>query len=168
MKDDKDNVQLSAVEDHDGILTIRGGGPRRDWNGIHYKQGMSAKNVGTTKLSANIATIPPGGVAYAHIHVDFEVILYIIEGKVRHEFSDGCRKVLESEAGDFIYIKPGVPHEVFNTSDTEPVVAFVACSSADEWDNIIPYDRNQKNRSRRMMKHFFLACLFPTLLTAQN
>ena len=63
MKDDKDNIQLSAVEDHDGILTIRGGGARRDWNGIHYKQGMSAKNVGSTKLSANIATIPPGGVA---------------------------------------------------------------------------------------------------------
>ncbi len=80
--DDKDNIQLSAVENHDGILTIRGGGGRRDWNGIHYKQGMSA-------------------------------------------------------------IKPGVPHEVFNMSDTKPVVAFVARSSADEWDNIIPYDRNQ-------------------------
>jgi hypothetical protein len=26
-------------------------------------------------------------------------------------------------------------------SDTEPVVAFVARSSADEWDNIIAYDR---------------------------
>ena len=63
MKNDEDSIQLSAVEDHDGILTIRGGGARRDWNGIHYKQGMSAKNVGTTKLSANIATIPPGGVA---------------------------------------------------------------------------------------------------------
>jgi uncharacterized RmlC-like cupin family protein len=73
-----DNIQQSAVEDHDGILTIRGGGSRRDWNGIYYKQGMSAKNVGTTKLSANVATIPPGGVAFAHIHVDFELILYII------------------------------------------------------------------------------------------
>src|SRR6266508_4061037 len=85
----KNNIQLSAVEDHDGILTIRGGGAQRNWNGIHYKQGMSAKNVGTKSLSANIATIPPGGVAYAHIHVDFEVILYIIEGKVRHEFGTG-------------------------------------------------------------------------------
>jgi uncharacterized RmlC-like cupin family protein len=52
--------------------------------------------------------------------------------------------VLENKAGDFIYIKPGVPHEVFNMSDTEPVVAFVARSSAVEWDNIIPYDRNQQ------------------------
>jgi uncharacterized RmlC-like cupin family protein len=143
MKEAKNEIQLNAVEDHDGILTIRGGGAQRNWNGIHYKQGMSAKNVGTRKLSANIATIPPGGVAYAHIHVDFEVILYIIEGKVRHEFGTGLKQVIENEAGDFIYIKPGVPHEVFNMSDTEPVVAFVARSSADEWDNIIPYDRNQ-------------------------
>ena len=107
---------------------------------------MSAKNVGTTKLSANIATIPPGGIAYAHIHVGFELILYILEGKVRHEFGPGLKQAVENEAGDFIYIKPGVPHEVFNMSDTEPVVAFVARSSADEWDNIIPYDRNQQPR----------------------
>src|SRR5437763_12100232 len=143
MKEDKDNIELSAVEDHDGMLTIRGGGARRDWNGIHYKQGMSVKNVGTKSLSANIATIPPGGVAYAHVHVDFEVILYIIEGKVRHEFVAGLKQVVENEAGDFIYIKPGVQHEVFNISKTEPVVAFVASSSADEWNKIIPYDRNQ-------------------------
>lgn len=143
MRNDNDNIQLGAVEDHDGILTIRGGGARRDWNGIHYQQGMSAKNVGAKHLSANIATIPPGGVAYAHIHVDFEVILYIVEGKVRHEFGPRLEQAIENETGDFIYIKPGVPHEVFNMSDTKPVVAFVARSSADEWDNIIPYDRNQ-------------------------
>ncbi len=143
MTDPRDSIQLHAVEDHDGLLTIRGGGSRRDWNGIHYKQGMSAKNVGTTKLSANIATIPPGGVAKAHIHVGFELILYIVEGRVRHEFGPGLKQVLENEAGDFIYIKPGVPHEVFNLSQTEPVVAFVARSSAEEWDNIIPYERSQ-------------------------
>ena len=141
MADTKDNIELSAVEDHGGLLTIRGGGAQRNWNGIHYKQGMSAKNVATKNLSANIATIPPGGVAYAHIHVDFEVILYIIEGRVRHEFGPGLKQVIENEAGDFIYIKPGGSHEVFNMSDTEPVVAFVARSSADEWDNIIPYNR---------------------------
>src|SRR5262249_6790648 len=142
MNDDKDNLQLGAVEDHGGILTIRGGGARRNWNGIHYKQGMSRKNVGTTSLSANIATIPPGGVAYAHIHVDFEVILYIIEGNVRHEFGSGLKQSIENEAGDFIYIKPGVPHEVFNMSNTKPLFAFVARSSAGEWDKRVPYDRD--------------------------
>lgn len=143
MKKTTDNIELKAVEDHDGILTIRGGGGKRDWNGIHYKQGMSAKNVGSTKLSCNVATIPPGGVAYAHIHDGFELMLYILEGNVRHEFGDHLKKVLENKAGDFIYIKSGVPHEVFNMSKTEPVVAFVARSSANEWDSIVPYDREK-------------------------
>ncbi|MCI0693023.1 cupin domain-containing protein [candidate division KSB1 bacterium] len=132
----------SPVEKHDGIAVIRGGGQKREWNGIHYKQGMSAKNVGAKALSVNVATIPPGGVAYAHVHVGFEVMLYIVQGRVRHEFGPGLTESVENEAGDFIFIEPGVPHEVFNMSDTEPVVAFVARSSADEWDNIIPYDRN--------------------------
>ena len=124
-----------------GIATIRGGGGRREWNGIHYKTGMSAKNVGATQLSMNLATIPPGGVARAHIHVGFEVMLYILQGRVRHEFGEGCRQSVENEAGDFIFIEPGVPHEVFNVSDTEPVVAVVARSDADEWEHIVPYER---------------------------
>jgi len=129
------------VEGDDGISVLRGGGRRRDWNGIHYKTGLSGKNVNAKALSINIATIPPGGVAYAHIHVDFEVMLYILEGKVRHEYGAGCKQAVNNEAGDFIFIEPGVPHEVFNMSDTAPVVAFVARSTADEWDQIIPYER---------------------------
>lgn len=132
------------VESHDGISTIRGSGTTRGWNGIHYKLGLSGKNVGAKELSINVATIPPGGVAGAHIHVDFEVMLYIVEGRVRHEFGPGLKQVIENQAGDFIFIEPGVPHEVFNMSDTERVVAFVARSSADEWDKIISYDRNSE------------------------
>ena len=104
---------------------------------------MAAKNVGSKKLSMNVATIPPGGVAFAHIHVDFEVMLYILEGKVRHEYGPGLEQKVDNQAGDFIYIEPGVPHEVFNLSDTEPVMAVVARSDASEWENIIPYDRNR-------------------------
>ena len=132
----------SQVEGNDGISVLRGGGDKRAWNGIHYKTGLSAKNVNAKDLSINIATIPPGGVAGAHIHVEFEVMLYILEGNVRHEYGEGCKKVVENTAGDFIFIEPGIPHEVFNMSDTEPVVAFVARSTADEWDKIISYDRN--------------------------
>ena len=36
-------IDQSVVEDGDGILTIRGGGPGRGWNGIQYQQGMSGK-----------------------------------------------------------------------------------------------------------------------------
>ena len=44
-----------------------------------------------------------------------------------------------------IFIEPGVPHEVFNLSDTETVQAVVARSDANEWENIIDYDRNSES-----------------------
>jgi uncharacterized RmlC-like cupin family protein len=126
----------------DGIFVIRGGGNTRQWNGIQYRAGMSAKNTAARQLSMNVATIPPGGVAAAHIHVDFEVMLYILHGRVRHEYGPGLTRSVENTAGDFIFIEPGVPHEVFNVSDTEPVVAVVARSDASEWEHIIPYQRD--------------------------
>ena len=121
------------MERHEGMVTVRGGGRHRAWNGIEYKTGMWAENVGSNALSMNVAMIPPGGVARAHIHVDFEVMLYILQGNVRHEFGPRLEKTLDNAAGDFIFIEPGVPHEVFNLSDTEPVLAVVARSDAREW-----------------------------------
>ena len=130
-----------AVEGSDGIFVIRGSPVARSWNGIQYKIGMSAKNVPAKQLSMNVAVVPPGAVAYAHIHVGFEVMLYILQGKVRHEYGDLLKQSVDNQAGDFIYIEPGVPHEVFNLSDTEPVIAVVARSDADEWAHIVTYDR---------------------------
>ena len=131
-----------TVERLAGLAWIRGSGVCRQWNGIEYKLGMSGKNVGAKALSMNVAMIPPGGVAGAHIHVDFEVMLYILEGRVRHEYGERLAHHVEHGPGDFIFIEPGVPHEVYNVSAVDPVVAVVARSSAEEWDNIIPYDRN--------------------------
>jgi uncharacterized RmlC-like cupin family protein len=136
-------VEVGAVEDLGGIAVLRGGGSERAWNGIQYMQGLSGKNAGARQLSINVATVPPGAIAYAHIHDGFEVMLYILAGRVRHEFGDGLTQTVENQAGDFIYIEPGVPHEVFNCSDSEPVVAVVARSCADEWDRIIPYSRER-------------------------
>ena len=131
-----------VVEGNDGISVIRGSGTFRGWNNIRYKAGLSAKNVNAEKLSMNVATIPPGGVAFAHVHVGFEVMLYILEGRVRHAYGPGLKKSVDNQAGDFIFIEPGVPHEVYNLSDADPVVAVVARSDASEWENIVDYDRN--------------------------
>jgi uncharacterized RmlC-like cupin family protein len=131
-------IDLSAVEDLDGITVLRGGGQARGWNGIKYQQGLSGKNAGAQNLSINVATVPPGAIAYAHIHDGFEVMLFIVQGKVKHTYGEGLTNEVVNEAGDFIYIKPGVPHEVFNIGD-EPLIAFVARSTADEWDKIVNY-----------------------------
>ena len=48
----------AAVEGHDGIFVVRGGGNCRDWNNIQYQVGLSGKNVGAQHLSMNVATLP--------------------------------------------------------------------------------------------------------------
>ena len=125
------------VEGENGISVIRtrqvlDGENFRGWNGIRYKAGLSAKNVNAEKLSMNVATVAPGAIAYAHIHDGFELMLYILQGNVRHIYGDKLEHTIDNEAGDFIYIEPGVLHEVYNLSDTEPVMAVVARSDASE------------------------------------
>jgi uncharacterized RmlC-like cupin family protein len=142
------NDEPPKVEGRDGLMWIRGSGVCRAWNGIRYKLGMSGKNVGARELSMNVAMIPPGGVAGAHIHVGFEVMLYILEGRVRHEYGEGLTERVDHAAGDFIFIAPGVPPEVFNLSDSEPVVAVVARTTADEWDHIVPNEREEGRVAR--------------------
>src|SRR5436190_22139885 len=111
-EDVKQDDLKQNVEANGGIAVIRGGGIKRGWNGIHYKQGLSGKNVGAKNLSINVATIPPKGVAFAHIHVDFEVMLYIVEGHVRHDYGEGLSLSVENQGGDFIFIEPEITHEL--------------------------------------------------------
>ena len=120
------------VESHPGIHVIRGGGAsNRAWNGIRYKTGLSGKNVGSQALSMNLASVPPGAIAYAHIHNGFEVMLFIIEGKVRHEFGPKLEHAVENEA--------------FNIGDG-PATVVVARSAADEWDKIIDFPSQYRER----------------------
>lgn len=142
--DSSEHAAVSIVEGGEGILTIRASRECRDWNGIRYRAGMYAGNVGARALSMNVATIPPGGVAYAHVHDGFEVMLYILQGRVRHEYGEGLTEAIENEAGDFIFIAPGVPHEVLNLSHSEPVIAVVARSDAREWENIKDYPSTRR------------------------
>lgn len=123
---DKTNTQVVGRA---GISMLRGG------------TALSSSNVEAKGLSMKLAVIPPGAVIPAHLHVDFETMIYILEGRVRHEYGDGCKLIMENIAGDFLFIEPGVPHEVFNLSDSEPAVALIARSAADEREQTIPYDR---------------------------
>lgn len=148
--DPTEEIDLAKfIDGGDGISTIRtsevfGGENFRGWNGIKYKAGLSAKNTNAEKLSMNVATVAPGAVAYAHIHDGFELMLYIMQGEVRHIYGEKLEHTLDNKAGDFIYIEPGVPHEVYNLSETDPVVAVVARSDASEWQNIVPHPSERR------------------------
>ncbi len=131
------------IERLDGISVIRGNADGGDWNGISYTLGINQWTVGSKELAFNVASVPPGGVAFRHIHVDFEVGLYILQGTLKHTYGPGLKKEVYNQAGDIIFIEPGVPHEVYNLSDTEPVVAVVARTDSAQWENIIPYDPDE-------------------------
>ena len=136
------NDLSSFVSDEGGIWSLRQVEKVRGWNNIEYGAGLSGKNRPSTGLSMNRAYIPPGGIAKAHKLVDFDVMIYLLKGSVRHEYGPGCRKSVVHSEGDMFYIEPGLPHEVFNVSETEWVHAIVSRSDASEWQNILPYDRN--------------------------
>ncbi|MCK0507256.1 cupin domain-containing protein [Aromatoleum anaerobium] len=88
----------------------------------------------------HIVVIPPGGVAQAHSHQDFETAIYVLEGRVETRYGPGLHRSVVSEAGDFLFIPPDVPHQAFNLSSTEPARAIVARNDADEQERVLPYD----------------------------
>jgi uncharacterized RmlC-like cupin family protein len=133
-------VNEQLIERHEGISCLRAGAGTDSWNGLNYQLGINHTTVAASALSMNLASVPPGGVAKAHIHVGFEVGLFIISGNVRHTFGKGLRHELVNGPGDFIFIEPGVPHEAYNLSDSQPAVVVVARSTPNQWDEIVPYD----------------------------
>ena len=72
------------------------------------------------------------------------IMLFTLKGDVRHEYGENLEKSMDDSAGDFIFIQPGVPHEVINLSDTEPVIAVVARSDTTEWENIVDYPSERR------------------------
>ena len=64
---------------------------------------------------------------------------YVIGGRVETRFGVGVTESVISEAGDFLFVPPGVPHEANNLSATEPARAIVARNDPAEQDKVVPY-----------------------------
>lgn len=107
---------------------------------LPYFVGISGQTVGATGLSMHLVVIPPGGRADPHLHVGYETGIYVLEGRVCTRWGDGLEHETISEAGDFLFIPPGVPHEAINLSDTAPARAVVARNDPAEQDRVEPYD----------------------------
>ncbi|HEY2190658.1 MAG TPA: cupin domain-containing protein [Caldimonas sp.] len=102
--------------------------------------GISGATVGAQGLSMHVVAIPPGGRAEPHSHRGYETAIYVLEGRVETRYGDGLRSSVVSEAGDFLFIPPGVPHEAINLSASEPARAIVSRNDPAEQDNVVPYD----------------------------
>jgi uncharacterized RmlC-like cupin family protein len=122
--------EVKAIRPADGVMTKQR---------LPYFVGVSGATVGATGLSMHIVVIPPGARADPHAHRDYETAIYVLEGRVETRWGEGLAESVVSEAGDFLFIPPGVPHEAINCSATEPARAIVARNDPAEQDNVVPY-----------------------------
>lgn len=112
---------------------------------LAYFRGISGATAGATRLSMNLAVVPPGGFAEPHYHKDFEAAIYLLEGRVETRFGEGLKESVITEKGDFLFIPAGVPHQPFNLSQTEPAVAIVARNDPSEQENVVLYPATKEN-----------------------
>jgi uncharacterized RmlC-like cupin family protein len=106
---------------------------------LPYFVGISEQTVGAQGLSMHMVIIPPGGYAEPHIHVGYETGIYVLEGRVRTLWGASLENEVISEAGDFLFVPPGVPHKAINLSATQAARAIVARNDATEQDKIESY-----------------------------
>ncbi len=106
---------------------------------LPYFIGISGRTVGARGLSMHIVAIPPGARAEPHVHLGHETGIYVLEGRVLTRWGAALEHEVVSEAGDFLFVPPGVPHEAVNLSDTETARAVVARNDASEQDKVAPY-----------------------------
>lgn len=122
------------------IVTVRVAEASESKQALPIFAGISGKTAGSKTLSLLKVVIPPGAAADAHVHKGFESAIYVVQGRVETRYGEGLRKSVTNQAGDFIFIPPDVPHQPYNLSDTEPVIAIVARSDPDEQEHTILYD----------------------------
>jgi uncharacterized RmlC-like cupin family protein len=87
----------------------------------------------------HLVVIPPGARAEPHVHLGYETGIYVLEGTVATRWGPELEHEVISQAGDFVFVPPGVPHEAINLSATEPARAVVARNHPAEQDLVEPY-----------------------------
>lgn len=136
--------QTIGKTDGSEVVTIRGVGEEASKQGVPIFPGISGKTAGSKGISMLKVVIPPGAAAEPHIHEGYESAIYVIQGRVETRYGEGLKKRVENVAGDFIYIPADVPHQPVNLSQTEPAIAIVARTDANEQESVVPYPPTQR------------------------
>ena len=121
------------------IVTVRPNNPVDTLQLLPAYVGISDVTAGSTGLGMNLVIIPAGATADAHYHDGFETAIYLLSGRVETRYGEGLRHTSVNEAGDFLFIPAGVPHQPRNLSATEPARALVARNTPNEQESVVPY-----------------------------
>lgn len=103
--------------------------------GFDYLAGIAAETVGSRGICMHLLEIPPGGRAKAHKHDSHETAIYVLEGAAVMYWGNRLQHLMETVAGDLVYIPANVPHLPINTSD-RPVTAVIARTDPNEQESV--------------------------------
>ena len=117
------------------MIRPTGGGVARQQLG--YFLGVSAETCGSTGLAMHLVVVPPGASAEPHHHDGYETAIYQLEGRVETRYGARLEQSVVTEAGDFLFVPPGVPHQAVNLSDAERAVGVVARNDAGERERVV-------------------------------
>ncbi|HYQ92834.1 MAG TPA: cupin domain-containing protein [Candidatus Competibacteraceae bacterium] len=123
----------------DDIITVRPTVTTATLQRLPNYVGISEQTAGSTGLSMNLVVIPAGAKADPHVHLGYETAIYLLKGRVETRYGENLSKTVVNEAGDFIFIPAGVPHQPVNLSETETALAIVARNDANEQEPVQPY-----------------------------
>jgi uncharacterized RmlC-like cupin family protein len=103
---------------------------------LDYFLGVSGETCGSTGLAMHLVVVPPGGKAEPHFHDGYETAIYQLEGRVETRFGEALERSVVTQAGDFLFVPPGVPHQL---SETERAVALIARNDAGEHERVVSH-----------------------------
>jgi uncharacterized RmlC-like cupin family protein len=118
---------------------IRGGASFHGKQGLDYFSGVSAETTGANGICMHLLEMPPGVTAKAHYHEAHETAIFMIEGTVEMRHGPNLDQVMRAEAGDFVYIPPGEPHQPYNPTD-KLARAIIARTDPNEQESVILLD----------------------------
>ena len=121
----------------DGVVVVRPVGEMMSRQRLPYYVGISETSAGAKNISMNLIVIPPAGAAEPHLHKGYETAIYLLKGRVDTRYGPKLEKSIICQEGDFILIKPDVPHQPINLDPTKPALAIVARNDPNEQESVV-------------------------------
>lgn len=98
--------------------------------GMRRLAAISGETVGSEKLWMGETHVAPDTASANHHHGESETAIFVRSGHPEFVFHDGVEEVrISTEAGDYIFVPPYVPHREENPDPNKPAVVVIARST---------------------------------------
>ena len=115
---------------------VRGGEEFTGKQGLTYFAGISAQTAGSKSICLHLLEMAPGDEAKPHYHRAHETAIYMLEGVAEFRHGPKLEHTDRVEAGDFIYIPAGVPHQPYNPTD-KPARTLISRTDPNEKESVV-------------------------------